>query len=312
MEGEVLAEKVAYGGWPNCLRLANERIEAIAVVDVGPRIIHLAVPGSASLFGLLPEELGLRGGEDNRCYGGHRLGHAPEAMPRSYWPDNVPVEATVEGDTLYLRQPVEGTTGIKKAIAVTLLGDQPCLEVRHELTNTGLWPVDLAPWPITIMAQGGMAVVPHSDRPTASGLLPNRVIAIWPYSDVQDPRVHWGTRYVMVRQDPRNAVAFKAGLNASHGWAVYWYQGQLFVKCYRYEPEAVYPDYGCSVEVFVWDRFLELETLAPLRRLEPGACAVHVEHWFLYDHVEEVRTEEDADRIVRPLAEQALRRVAAL
>ena len=41
-------------------------------------------------------------------------------MPRSYWPDNSPIEARVDGNTVHLTQPVEQATGIRKEIVVTL------------------------------------------------------------------------------------------------------------------------------------------------------------------------------------------------
>jgi hypothetical protein len=39
---------------------------------------------------------------------------------------------------------------------------------------------------------------------------------------------------------------------------------------------------GCNVEVYCNEWCIELETLAPLCRLEPGQFATHVETWELY------------------------------
>jgi len=302
-------QTVSYRGWPNCIRLANGRVEVIATTDVGPRIIHLSVPGGENILGVMPDEAGLTGGDEWRIYGGHRLWHSPEAKPRSYYPDNGPVEAQFDGDTLRLIQPVEATTGIQKEIDVTLIGDQPHLEVRHILENRGLWPVELAPWALSVMGLGGVAVLPQSDWATPDNLLPNRLLVLWPYSDMRDPRVDWGSRYVLLRQDPQRKPPFKVGLNATEGWAAYYRQNQLFVKCFDYEPGLEYPDFGCSVEAYTCDRFLELETVAPLVLLEPGEAVEHVEHWFLYDEVQPVASEEDARTVVAPLAEESLRNI---
>jgi len=299
-------QKVSYRGWAECYRLANERIEVIATASVGPRLIHLSTPGGENILGVMPEQAGLTGGHEWRLYGGHRLWHAPEAKPRSYFPDNAPVSAIVDGDTLRLLPAVETTTGIQKEIAITLVGDEPHLEVRHVLENTGLWPVELAPWALTVLGQGGVAILPQSQWAPPDGLLPNRVLVLWPYSDLRDPRVDWGSRYVLLRQDPKRQPPFKVGLNVTEGWAAYYRQGQLFVKCFDYEPGAEYPDGGCSVESYTNDAFIELETVAPSVLLEPGEAVEHVEHWFLYDGVEPVSSEEDAERIARPLAEEAL------
>jgi len=43
-------EIVAYKGWQRNVRLANKHIELIATLDVGPRIIHLAVPGGKNVM----------------------------------------------------------------------------------------------------------------------------------------------------------------------------------------------------------------------------------------------------------------------
>jgi hypothetical protein len=299
-------QKVSYRGWPNCHRLANDRVEVIATTDVGPRIIHLGVPGGENVMGVMAGQAGLTGGDEWRIYGGHRLWHSPEARPRSYFADNGPIDAVIDDGTLRLIQPAEVTTGISKEIDVTLIGDQPHVEVHHRLENNGLWAVELAPWALTVLNLDGVAIVPHSDWPTADNLLPNRSLTLWPYSDMRDPRIHWGSRYVMLRQDPRLEPPFKVGLNCTAGWAAYYRHGQLLVKCFDYEPDALYPDGGCSVETYTNSLFLELETLGPLTLLEPGDLVEHVEHWFLYDEIEPVASEEEVERIVRPLAEQAL------
>jgi len=300
-------QTIAYRGWLNCFRLANQRIELIATGDVGPRIVHLSVPGGENIFGLLPDEAGQTGGDEFRIYGGHRLWHAPEAMPRTYFPDNAPVEAVMDGNTLRLIPPPETTTGIQKEIDVTLIGDQPHVEVRHILENTGLWTIELAPWAISVMSLGGVAIMPQSDWPSPDGLLPNRALSLWPYSDMRDPRVHWGSRHILLRQDPAVEPPFKIGLNDTSGWAAYWRANQLFVKCFDYEVACEYPDNGCSVESYTCGRFQELETLGPLVLLEPGEAVEHVEHWFLYDEVGAIESEDAVERIVRPLAEEALK-----
>lgn len=302
-------EKVPYLGWENCYRLANERIEVIVTTAVGPRIVHLGAPGGQNLMGILAEQAGLTGGDEWRLYGGHRLWSSPEAKPRSYYPDNVPVEAMVVDDTLRLIAPPEATTGIQKEIDLTLVGDEGYVEVRHVIQNRGLWPIELAPWALTVLNLEGLAIIPQSDWETVENLLPNRSLILWPYSDMRDPRIYWGSRCVMLRQDPEIEAPFKVGLNATAGWTAYYLRNQLLIKAFDYDPEALYPDGGCSVESYTNNRFLELETLGPLALLEPGDMVEHLEHWFLFPEVEAIASEADVDRIVRPLAEEALERV---
>src|SRR5688500_2216095 len=104
---QVTVEKVRCLSQPNCYRLANKTVEVVVTTDVGPRIIRYAFIGEDNLLGELPDdsvktELGIW-----KPWGGHRLWTAPEAMPRSYSPDNEPVTSTIEGNTIRLVQPVE-------------------------------------------------------------------------------------------------------------------------------------------------------------------------------------------------------------
>src|ERR1035437_959987 len=91
-EGAEMMEIVGFGGWPNCIRLANEQIDLVATTDVGPRVIRLGFIGGQNLFKEYSATLGRTDDTEFHPYGGHRLWHAPEAFPRSYSPDNGPVE----------------------------------------------------------------------------------------------------------------------------------------------------------------------------------------------------------------------------
>jgi hypothetical protein len=297
--------KTSFAGWPNCHHLVNRSVELVVTADVGPRIIHLARRDGRNVLGELADDLGRVGGSQHRLYGGHRLWHAPEVPSRTYCPDNEPVTVTREGHTLRSVQPAEEATGIVKRIDVTLHAAEPLVRVDHWLTNVGLWTVQLAPWALTLLRPGGLAVVPQTDSAPVGSELPNRRIALWPYTDMQDPRVHWGSRYLLIRHAPGHSE-FKLGTDATAGWAAYWSDGELLVKCFRHQHGATYPDFGCSVEVYVCDQFLELETLGPMVALEPGATVQHTEHWFLYGDVELVASEEEADRFIVPLVQKCM------
>lgn len=57
--------------------------------------------------------------------------------------------------------------------------------------------------------------------------------------------------------------------------------GTVFEKSYEPQQEAVYPDFGCSFELYTNDKILELEALGPLATLASGGQAVHKEIWKL-------------------------------
>jgi len=294
-------EKINYGGWENCIRLSNERVELIVTTDVGPRIIRFGFAGADNEFREFEDMVGIKGGDEWRIYGGHRFWHAPEARPRTYYPDNAPVEIAEHGEYARFVQPTESTTGIQKTLDVRLLPDQAGVEVVHHLHNANLWAVELAPWALSVMAQGGKAIIPLPPRGShEENLQPTGTIVLWAYTDMTDPRWTWGNKYVMLRQDPTVTMPQKTGLMVPAGWAAYARGGHLFVKRFDVIEGARYPDLGCAVEVFANADFLEVETLGPLVWLEPGAAVEHVERWFLFDDVPLPANDADVDGDVLP------------
>jgi hypothetical protein len=292
-------EWIEYGGWPRCVRLANERVELVVTTDVGPRIIRLGFRGGENEFAEMADQLGKTGGEEWRIYGGHRLWHGPEAAPRSYHPDNLPVRAEGDGQFLRVIEDPEPRTGIQKEIEIRLHPTEARVQVRHRLRNTGLWAVRFAPWALSVMAPGGRAVVPEPRPARRDTLLPNRVLVLWPYADLSDPRLGWGTRYLFLRQDPEATAPVKFGHSGADGWGAYVRGDHLFMKTFPYHTGAEYPDFGSAIECYTNRDFLELESLGPLRLVEPGAAVEHEERWLLATGAS-AASEDDVERTVLP------------
>ncbi|MFW6136159.1 MAG: hypothetical protein ACOC7N_04995 [Chloroflexota bacterium] len=295
-------DKSSYKGWQRCYRLANDLVDLVVTAHVGPRIIRFGFVDGENQFWQDPDLLGCTGGEGWVNYGGHRLWHAPEARPRTYAPDNDPVQVDDRDGTAHFVQPVEPNTGIQKTMEVHLHPDAARVDVTHRLRNTNLWPVTLAPWAISVMAPGGTGILPLPPRGAhPQNLQPNTRLSLWAYTDMQDPRWTWGTRFVLLRQDPRAATAQKAGTYAPQGWAAYARAGTLFVTTVTPVPGADYPDLGVNVELFTNSDMLEVETLGPLVKLEPGGDVSHVETWHLFDGLPRPETDEDVVAHVEPL-----------
>jgi hypothetical protein len=280
---EPLLKTITYLGF-ECVWLENSVLSLLVTRSVGPRIISLRLNGGENLLAELPDYVTERpDGRTYHFYGGHRLWHAPEDMPRTYALDDGPVEVTPKPDGLLVTQPLEPQTGIEKSMHISLVDEKPQVIVRHTLTNLGMWPVECAPWAITQLKPGGVAILPQSQQPT--DFLPNRSLALWPYTEIADPQVTWGGRYILVRAEKRDG-AFKVGFPNLRGWLAYWNAGTLFVKRAAFDPGAAYYDFNSSSECYCNGRFLELETLGPVRSLEPGASVTHVETWELYAGVD--------------------------
>src|SRR5882672_7338821 len=126
-------EKINYGGWSDCIRLYNGEMELVVTTVVGPRIVRAGYIGGQNFFYLSPGDQGRTKDKEWRIYGGHRLWHAPEAMPRSYCPDNHPIDHVMRDDVLVLTQPEEATTGIVKEMEISLSPDENRVRVLHRL-----------------------------------------------------------------------------------------------------------------------------------------------------------------------------------
>jgi hypothetical protein len=293
---EVKIQRVSYGGWDNCLQISNRIVNLIVTTDIGPRIILYGFPGQENEMSEIKSTMGLTGGDKWRIYGGHRLWHSPEDRIRTYEPDNFPVpwkEITYGVHTL---QAVEPNTGIRKEMEITLSPDSTAVTILHRLTNKGKSPVELSAWSITAMAPGGKEVVPQTNKDTR--LLPNRMISLWPYTSLNDSRVYFGGKYIILRQDPQIRQPFKFGTSNEQGWAAYFNHDHLFVKYYRHNPNARYPDLGVSYETYTNDYMLEMETLSPLTMLGPSASIEHEEKWELFDNLQMPDDEAEIERVL--------------
>jgi hypothetical protein len=104
---------------------------------------------------------------------------------------------------------------------------------------------------------------------------------------------------VLVQQDQHASKAFKIGVTAYDGWAAYVRKGHLFLKRFAPDLGAIYPDYGASAETYSASDFQELETVGPLRQLQPQQSVEHVEDWYLFQGVD-AQDEAAINRTVLP------------
>jgi hypothetical protein len=300
----VKIEKIGFAGWPNCYRMTNGDIELIATSDIGPRIIHCGFVGERNLFAVFSGQSGKSGEPYWMIRGGHRLWIAPEVIPDTYALDNDPVQATTTEDTLTLRQQPEPETGLRKQISITMSPDGG-ITVAHQIENTGPKSRRFAPWALTVMAPGGLAIATFPRRGSHDEiLLPTNPLAMWAYTDFTDPRWRFTKKYLTLRCDQATAAPQKAGLFNPQSFCAYLLDSHLFTKRYTAAPNAPYPDFHCSMELFTNHEFLELETLGPLVDVIPDSTSSHVEHWSLHRNVTvNAISDAELDRVLQPLQE---------
>lgn len=302
-------ERIAKWGWPNVLRLAGGGAELLVTLDVGPRVLSYRRDDGPNVFKVFDAQLGGTGEPDWQVRGGHRLWTSPEDLTRTYAPDNSPVSAVeVPGGVRLTTH--DAAHGIQKEIELTL-GPSGGVRLLHRITNTADAPARLAAWALTVLAPGGVEIIPLPDKRPHPGppsnakspddYAPNQTMVLWPFFDFTDPRWTFGRRFLLLRHDGSRGPT-KLGLLHREGWVAYNVAGQLFVKRFGSVDKAEYPDRGCNFETFTNEDMLEAESLSPLVTLPPGGAVEHREEWELHALAGEVRTEDDAQRLVTPLA----------
>ncbi|MDQ3130455.1 MAG: hypothetical protein M3Q99_06810 [Acidobacteriota bacterium] len=278
-------EKISYYNLPNCVRLTNDEIEMFVTTDVGPRIVGYSFIGGENILGLhlqakVETELGIW-----KPYGGHRLWIAPENMPNSYAPDNAPVEYFFDEKNNSARfvQPIEPVTKTQKEITVTLDGKGSGVRINHRITNRGSQPFESAIWALTIVQGGGEVFIPNETfaRYSPETLLPVRNLTCWSYTDFTDSRWRFEKDFIRLKVDENKPEPQKIGIQNKQGWAMYRRGNLEFVKKFDYIENALYPDLNSNTEIYVAGSFVEIESLAPLRRLVSGESAEHDEVWNL-------------------------------
>jgi hypothetical protein len=252
--------------------LENDHLRIDYLTDLGPRIIGLYAKGvEDNLFAVTPDAHWPTPHGEYHLHGGHRLWTAPENPFYTCPEDNVTI--TIEANKVYLRSRMDAS-GLEKEISFQLEGNRVAL--AHQITWHGSDTIELAPWSVTQMRLGGMAILPQSSIDT--GLHPNRNLVIWPYSRLRDERLNLQDEWILIHGRP-DETALKIGNYNPYGWIAYAFEKVLFIKKFSPHPGNQYPDMGSNVELYVKDSCVELETLGVLSVLKSGDTIRHEEIW---------------------------------
>lgn len=266
--------------WGQVLWLSDENIELGAALEFGLRIVHVSCKGMENLFYEQPADLsdGFVNPNGWRLYGGHRLWFAPES-PDSYAPDNAPVTWSQEADgSVLLTQPVDPVLQLVKTIRIRFLGESR-VELEQGIQNVSDHAVTGAVWSVNSLACGGVAEIPFAPKGENS-YAPERLVSLWGETNLHDPRLHFGkTGLTATYVDIPDYL--KIGMYCCQGCAVLRGHGQVFALSFPAEPKECYADNGCNFELYMNQRFIELETLGQKTCLQPGQTAYHKEIWHI-------------------------------
>lgn len=289
MAKSIHIEKIAHEDYGTCLKLSNRSVTVIISLDYGPRILHFSPnDGPNLLFFNRDPDYVKKGPDFDRVFypgaywnirGGNRLWVAPHSYPDAFYPDNEPLEyVALESGARFTPKP-RTHTGAQLSTDVLLDEEAPAITIKHSVWNLNPEPRKWAAWSITSVDAGGIEIIPLSQRQT--GVLPNRQVVYWPYTNIEDERIILKNRYAVLVHDRNAAVPLKIGFNNDTGWACWANKGMCLTIRYEHVDCAEYPDFGVSYETFADDRMVEMEVLSPLKILQPGESVSLSEKWNL-------------------------------
>ncbi len=264
----------------DCVEIRVGSIDLLISTSVGPRILSLRMDGSSNIFAELPGQyLEYPGEGDFYFYGGHRLWCGPEDPTITYRPDSQPITIRESGASFELVQDVDPIIGIQKKIRITPTDFKNILVIDHYIKNTKDKPFHCAPWSITQLKPGGEAILPQQiHSPRHDLLLPDRSIALWPYSDINDTRLELGNVFITVRALPVDKP-LKIGIANVQQWIAYYLDSLLFVKYASNYKSHPLIDMGATSQCYCNSKFIELETLGPLTDIQREEEICHREIW---------------------------------
>ncbi len=271
-----------------CVSISNGVIEALVTVDLGPRIISFGYVGGTnfmssdrSAYTPKAEKTYTDFWGEGRAwenFGGHRIWLSPESDPETYLPDDRAVDYKATDCGAVFTPLPDTEVGIVKTMELKMSDNTAEMEVVMRVTNIADKPQEFAIWALSVCDKGGTLIVPMNTNDT--GLLSNRIISVWPYTDMSNDRIYWGNKYVTVRQDVNAEKPIKLGFDLNCGTAYYVLGEDILKKNYKtYHPTAKYPDGGCSFETYTNNVMLEFETLGELKTVNPGDTSEHTEKW---------------------------------
>lgn len=242
----------------------------------GPRVTGLWSGDSPNLFAVLGPEVRIENPEvgDYVFRGGHRLWVAPEIPEVTHVPDDFECAVRWTEDELGV---VGGADQAGFAKSIELIPDDKRLVVNHRVLWDGDGPIEAAPWAITQLPVGGTAILPLGSTGKGVGPQADRSLVLWPYTRLDDPRIAWRDRAVILETAPGPPMKVGAGPEARR--LGYLQDGLLFSKWFDAFPGTSHSDRGATAQIFLNEDFCELETLGPIKTLEPGSSATHREHW---------------------------------
>ena len=272
--------QVDYGGW-DAVQITTDAARLTVPTSIGLRIIEFGFRDGPNLFYNDADQIGGSGESEFMLRGGHRFWVAPEELTRTPELDNAAIAYEAIPGGVRITQPIDPKNQTLKEIEISFI-DSTSVRVLHKLTNRSVWPIEMAPWALSVMSMGGYLALPLPEKRDhgAGSLLPNKAIVLWPYTDFSVPQWQFHQTHIGVDTCGNRSVQ-KLGVRDYPAWSAYWQPGGTFLKAQVPTRNGDYPDEGCVFETYFCPDFIEIETLGVFGMVQPGETVEHVENWGL-------------------------------
>lgn len=293
-------EQINYKKFGKCLKIFTEKIEVIVTLDIGPRVISYRRTNGENIFWEDEHDLLFLNNEDMdnmfykgatwHGYGGHRLWRAPESFS-TYYPDNFPVTYYIENNVYVFKQKIQPYNEIQEAIKLSFI-DNETVVFEGIIKNKSKQVKELSCWSISMCKGPGIEIVELPNEPTS--FIPQRHYSLWGFGALNnDSRAFYGDNYYSLRVDHSKEDAYKAGMKVTNGKVVYIVGNDIFIKSLPPFLKEIYPDNNVNYETYTKKWYLEMESLSPLKRLQPEASLSHKEIWNLYEFIDDIPFDKD-------------------
>lgn len=266
--------RTAYHAWPEALRISNGIVEAVVVPAVG-RVMQFRLAGEQD--GPFWENRELDGKSPSSQsvewinFGGDKTWPSPQGdwakITGRGWPppkafDSMPVEASVDGQTVVLRSKIDPSYGIRTERRITISASKPEMKIETIYRKAEGPPIQTGIWIITQLKDPERVFMPLPKK----SLFPdgyNKQANTLP----QDLNSSDG--WITCTRSSKDSS--KIGSDASD---LIWADAHWVVAIHApRENSGVFPDSGSSAEIYTNpdpNKYVELEMLGPLRTLKKG------------------------------------------
>lgn len=269
---------ITYKGYGRCLRVVNNVVEIIVTIEYGPRIIKYGYVNGKNHFAENIENKISTSYGDYYIIGGHRF------CDELCIPDNKKVDYELIPGGVRLIQNIERWTQVQKNIEIIFEGDSSRVKIIHKQVSLNAFDVKFFVCGVTTMRKGGLGIIPIEKF--KSDAVPNKSFVFWPYSNIKDPRVYFGEKFILMKVSENITEDFKIGFNSSLNYALHYNENELFVKyLVRDNKNENYPNMGCVYEYFISKDYMEIQSNSPICNVETNKFVEHIEIWELYKDI---------------------------